>query len=86
MEKSVLFCMLCIFVVVWCQWQEEDKTRKRDKRKGLSNSDLAMKGWGTEPRFLKETLQSLVEIKEVDLRQITPERGENAVEEHWEDF
>lgn len=53
-----------------CYWpvsiqdrKEENKTRKRDKRKGLSSSDLVMKCCGTKAGFLKETWYSLVGIK-----------------------
>lgn len=35
----------------------EEKTRKRDKRKGLSSSDLAMKGCGTKSWVLKEKMK-----------------------------
>lgn len=35
----------------------EEKTRKRDKRKGLSSSDLAMKDCGTKPWVLKKKMK-----------------------------
>lgn len=78
MEKVGIFkvfvCFVCFFFIQYQYRGEEARTDKREKRKGLSNSDLVMKHCGRKQLFLKEALYSLVKINQWVLSWIRHER------------